>query len=374
MKKPTVVGLTARTAGLVFLLLVVGQAGVWRLMLRQSAFRELGRLGIDEAGQLRFRRWIGPRMLATMSLPLVGAAGLVAWIVALQVRRRVAGLTGAFERIAAGDFDARPPPSPEAELTQLHDAFDAMGQALAASRARAERLDAQRRRLFAELAHELGTPTAAMLTLADTLADPAVQLTAEQRERLGNQLAREAERLRRLLEDLRGLAELEDPDVRFDLHPVALHAVLERASRQCPAPAPELDLRAPEAVLVAGDEERLGQLFDNLLVNARRHGGAQARVRLSTRREGSSVEVLLEDDGPGVPEEALGQLGERLFRVDPARSRAAGGHGLGLAIVRKIAERHGGAVRFERSSLGGLRVAVRLPVLAEEDAQRGQEP
>ena len=91
-----------------------------------------------------------------------------------------------------------------------------------------------------------------------------------------------------------------------------------------------------------------------------RYAPAEGTIRVETG-VGSVAFVVVEDDGPGVPDEELEKLGERFHRPDPSRSRRRGGHGLGLAIVLAIAHRHGGAVIFDRSALGGLCVRVELP-------------
>jgi signal transduction histidine kinase len=114
---------------------------------------------------------------------------------------------------------------------------------------------------------------------------------------------------------------------------------------------------------VTGDEERLRQLVGNLVQNALRHASARpGAVRVCVQRRAPDVLLTVEDDGPGIPPEALERVFDRFYRVDRGRARAQGGSGLGLAIVRHIADAHGGRVWAEnRTDASGARLNVRLP-------------
>jgi signal transduction histidine kinase len=117
-----------------------------------------------------------------------------------------------------------------------------------------------------------------------------------------------------------------------------------------------------EPVVVMGDEERLGQVVNNLLLNALRYASARpGAVRVHITREGDDACLMVEDDGPGLPPDALERIFERFTRLDRARSRTHGGFGLGLAIVRHVVEAHGGQVSAENAPAGGARFRVRLP-------------
>ena len=118
------------------------------------------------------------------------------------------------------------------------------------------------------------------------------------------------------------------------------------------------------AMKLRGEPKSLCHLVRNLLDNAARH--AASRVEVSTRLEEGAPVLLVDDDGPGIPEAERVRVFERFTRLSPARSRGdGGGAGLGLALVRRIAEQHGGTVRVERSPLGGARLAVRFPSASE---------
>ena len=116
--------------------------------------------------------------------------------------------------------------------------------------------------------------------------------------------------------------------------------------------------------MVQADPERMRQVVSNLFENCIRYCGEGSAVTLAARQDGSTVELTLDDSGPGVPDGALAHLGERFYRFEGSRSRAHGGAGLGLALCTRIVNAHGGQIVFARSGHGGLQACVRLPAAA----------
>jgi two-component system sensor histidine kinase BaeS len=115
-------------------------------------------------------------------------------------------------------------------------------------------------------------------------------------------------------------------------------------------------------IILQGDSDRLGQLFGNLLENTLRYTDSPGKLAIHLAPDDGGVRLLWDDSAPGVPDEALERLFERLFRVEVSRDRSAGGAGLGLAICRHIVAAHGGTITAAHSPLGGLRIAMRLPL------------
>jgi signal transduction histidine kinase len=120
-----------------------------------------------------------------------------------------------------------------------------------------------------------------------------------------------------------------------------------------------VDATEVSAGRVRGRREQLARLVGNLLVNAERHAASKVDVSLST--SDGHVELVIDDDGPGVPAADRERIFDRFTRLDEGRARDAGGAGLGLAIVRGVTERHHGTVTVTDSPLGGARFVVRLP-------------
>ena len=167
----------------------------------------------------------------------------------------------------------------------------------------------------------------------------------------------------RLVEDLLLLARL-DRQRALEREPVDLAALAREAAADFAAVEPErpFEHRLEDGVVVLGDRARLRQVVDNLLANARTHTPAGTPVRLSVRRAGGEAELVVADEGPGIPPEARERVFERFWRADPGRARARGGSGLGLAIVASLVAAHGGTVSVADGSAPGARFVVRLPL------------
>ncbi|WP_437967958.1 HAMP domain-containing sensor histidine kinase [Sorangium sp. So ce260] len=216
---------------------------------------------------------------------------------------------------------------------------------------------ARRQREFvSDASHELRSPIAAVrASLEVALVHPdRADASAVQRGALAEIL-----RLEALVADLLALARLDEqrapPHDEIDLDDV----VLEEAARARAAP---VDTRGVRAAKVRGDRRGLEHLVRNLLDNAARY--AASRVIVTTEIDDREVVLRVDDDGPGIPEQDRARVFERFTRVASSRSRDAGGAGIGLALVQRITDQHGGAVRAGRSPQGGARLEVRLPALA----------
>ena len=289
---------------------------------------------------------------------------------------RLRALADAFERLADGDLSHRLPPPPDAESRPVGQAYDRMRLALGSLTDRLRKTDLSRRQLFADLAHELGTPVATVLALTDALPLPEIEASADRRKELVSALLTEGQRLARLVGDVRDLAELDDPVVALELHEVDVGALVREVcrSRALAEPTgPRIQCEATDAVRII-DPERFQQVVVNLVGNAQRYAAQGGSVLVTLEQRDTELTLRVDDDGPGVPEELLPRLGERLMRVDASRTRATGGSGLGLSIVRAIAERHGGQLSFERAPAGGLRAEVRLPGSAPVDPGSSEPP
>lgn len=304
----------------------------------------------------------GPSWLVLLT-PVVLCAATVYLFTRYVHLVRLRALAQAFQRLAGGDLAHDLPEPLDKESRPVKAAYDGMRAALTDFTERLRRTDVARRQLFADLVHEIGTPVATVLALADGLALPAVDASPERRAELTAALLGEGQRLARLVGDLRDLADLDDPDVALATEPTDLAALVRDVCRRlalADEDGPRIEVEAPDALEARLDADRIEQVLVNVLKNAQRHAhGGHVRVVLAERQ--GRAQLSIEDDGGGVPDELLPQLGERLVRLDPSRTRATGGSGLGLSIVRAIVERHRGELRFGRASIGGLSVVIGLP-------------
>jgi signal transduction histidine kinase len=279
------------------------------------------------------------------------------FVTAGTVVERVRRLTRAVRTVAADGYRASVGISGDDELGELARAFDEAGRALqaqiTATRAREEAL----RAFLANTSHDVLLPLTvlrghltAIRAQADAgTVDPHTIVSAMD----------EAHYLGSMLHNLAAVAQMDAVDAHLTRHPVDLGALVERvAARHRPLARQrgiEVHHGVPEAPLeVDGDVTLLEQALNNLAYNAVRynHVGGNVALVLDETEGGFLLRVI--DDGPGVPDALLSRLSERGFRADEARSRAPEGQGLGLAIVRRVADLHGFQLEFLRSEHGGL--------------------
>ena len=223
------------------------------------------------------------------------------------------------------------------------------------------RVEEMRADFVANASHELRTPLAALSGFIDTLQGPAKD-DAKARERFLGIMHAQATRMARLIDDLLSLSRVElsahvRPDTLVDLVPIIRQVVdgLEPLAGERQV-AIEVDL-PEQAVTIAGDREELLRLFENLIENALKYGASGGRVMVSLTTfeppkpisgEGApEYRVMVRDFGPGIAPEHLPRLTERFYRVDVGDSRAQGGTGLGLSLVKHILARHRGRLLIE---------------------------
>jgi two-component system OmpR family sensor kinase len=296
--------------------------------------------------------------LLLVELVVAAAALALATLLVLQVTRTalrpLSAVIQTATRIADGDSKLRLKPSrTDTELGALAAAFDGMLDALEAAIDEARASDAATRRFLADASHELRNPIAALQASVETLLRE--QPERPERDRLEAAVARDSERLGRLINDLLGLARLEAHPTRtpVDLASVA-RPLVEHA--QARAPRATITLRAHDDTPVSGDPDALERVLRNLIDNALAAIGPTGRIDVQLRRLDEYVQALVTDDGPGVPEHQREQIFERFVRLDPSKP----GHGLGLAIARRIAHQHHGDLTCDPAT-NGASFTLHLP-------------
>lgn len=233
---------------------------------------------------------------------------------------------------------------------------------------REQQLERMRADFVAHASHELRTPLAAVLGFIETLQGPAKEDAAARGRFLGMMQA-QAERMRRLIDDLLSLSRIEmsvheRPVSVIDLAAVTRLAVdpLTSLARENGVSI-ELDLAAPLAV--RGDAEALTQVVQNLVENAIKYAATGKRVVVRLAAADGVAELSVQDFGPGIAAEHLPRLTERFYRVNVQESRSRGGTGLGLAIVKHILNRHRGRLSIQSGQGRGSTFTVRLPGAGE---------
>jgi two-component system sensor histidine kinase BaeS len=312
----------------------------------QGAGLGRGQAGAGQAAFLNFRSGFY-EALAWAGMAALAVALLVSLLMSRTLAAPLRAIMTASQRVAEGHYNERLPAGGSDEFGQLAGRFNSMAERL-------EQVETIRRQLIGDVAHELRTPLTAIKGSMEGLLDgvlPASKHTYEQ-------VATEADRLSRLVDDLQELSRVESGAVVLDLKNVSLSELAEmvrrRLERAYKAKGVSLAIDLPAALPpVHADAERLLQVLTNLLNNALQYTPSGGSVHLSAERHDHEVFVHVTDTGIGIPPEHLPYLFDRFYRVDKSRSRqAGGGSGIGLTISRHLVEAHGGRIWVESAGEG----------------------
>ena len=301
-------------------------------------------------GQVIAWTWI----LVAAVLALV-IATLAALFTSRSITAPVVRLATVARAFAGGDRAVRPDPADVAAPTELGE----LARAFDAAAADVERSETARRRLSADVAHELRTPLAALQAGLEELEDGLVPATPERLAALHDQSLR----LGRLVEDLAVLSAAETASFSMRHEPVDLSALTDEAVQAARPTFAGRDISLDSAIAsdmrVVGDRDRLHQAIGNLLSNAARYCRAGDSVRVTLAPEPDATVITVADTGPGIPAAELGQVFDRMWRGSAAAD--VSGSGIGLAVTREIVTAHGGTVTAESDGVSGTTFRLRLP-------------
>jgi len=236
------------------------------------------------------------------------------------------------------------------------------------------RVEEMRADFVANASHELRTPLAALSGFIDTLLGPARE-DVNARTRFLGIMKTQATRMARLIDDLLSLSRVEliehmHPEAPVDLVPI-VRQVVDGLQMLATDRNVEIAVALPDKpALVPGDRDELTRVFENLIENALKYGASGKKVDIgfstAAAADGSDVLVTIRDYGPGIAAEHIPRLTERFYRVDVTQSRAEGGTGLGLALVKHILNRHRGRLTIDSEAGKGATFTARLPLVHSE--------
>ena len=295
--------------------------------------------------------------IAIAALIAFAAALGVSWYFSRRVQRSIGSVAEAATQISAGRHGTRvPDPGLGGEFATLAASYNALA-------GRLEATETTRRRMLADLAHEMRTPLATLDAQLEAVEDGLRSFDAD----TVSVFRGSTQRLRRLAEDITAVSRAEEGALGVSTEaveatePVRLAAGAARA--RYAAKGVTLEVSAKPLGTVRMDPDRLAQVLGNLLDNALRHTPPGGSVSLSCRRGSDGVEYVVTDTGEGITAEHLPHIFDRFYRVDTARDRARGGSGIGLSIARALVEAHGGHLSASSDGPGhGTRFVVHLPV------------
>lgn len=304
------------------------------------------------------------------------AVSLIAFLFARQLVRPIRHMRKATARLADGHYDIHIKNTSQDELGQLSTDFNQLATRLQSN-------EQARKQWVMDIAHELRTPLAVLRGEIEALQDG---ISKADSETLGS-LHHEALHLQHLINDLYELSITDNGALSYKKETVDIIDIIrnvltigQRALGYQQDEHLHIDLSQmmTEPVTLQGDPQRLQQLFTNLLKNSDRYTDKPGTLLVTTTLEQDAqtntepstaqtmLKIVFQDSKPGVPDEALPKLFDRLYRVDASRNRARGGAGLGLSISHNIVSAHDGSIHAEHSSLGGLKVVMRFPVTMNE--------
>ena len=308
---------------------------------------------MGQATQAAFTDAMRQALLAA-TIIAIATATVVSLAVAARIVRPIGALVAAARRIAGGHYAERVPVDEPGELGELATSFNDMAGSLEATERR-------RLQLVGDVAHELRTPLTTLDGYLEGLEDGVIEPSAE----TWRLLRAEAGRLTRLVADLSELWRAEARQLVLRVEAVDIAAVAREVAEGFAllVAGRGIHVDVPSApALALADRDRVAQILGNYVSNAIRHAPDGSTITVSSESSDGRMRLAVTDRGPGLAPDQLEAVFERFYRVDPARSRSAGGSGVGLTIARALAEAMGGRAWAERPRDGvGVTFLLELP-------------
>jgi len=286
------------------------------------------------------------------------AASFFALIFSRHLLRPIRLLADATKALTQRNFGVRIQVQSSDELGNLAERFNFMAKKM-------EDYEQNQLRWLSDISHELRTPLSVLIGEIEALQDGVRKADERSLKSIGD----EAKHLEKLVNDLHVLSLAEAGAISMKMVSLKPVTILSQAiyhfQNRIENSGMTVDLRMEpngDELKVTGDPHRLVQLFSNLIENALVHAEKPGRLIIKQAHIKDKITIIFEDTGPGVPEDALPRLFERLYRADSSRSRSTGGSGLGLAICKSIVELHHGNIQAQNGDEGGLKIEITLPL------------
>ncbi len=297
-------------------------------------------------------------------LVAVAIATLMTFVLSRRTLAPMRALTASARSIGRGDFSHRVEIKDKGDVGELAKAFNTMANDL-------ERLEKLRQDLVADTAHELRTPLSNLRGYLEAIRDGVVNPDPPTIDSLNEEVAL----LSRLVNDLQELALADAGQLEMVFQEEDAREIVAQSASAAKASAIAKGLSlntkvADEPLLCNVDAQRIRQVLHNLLSNAITHTAGGGTILVEAKRRSGSIEMSVVDNGEGIPEDELANVFERFYRVDKSRTRATGGHGLGLTIAKRIVEAHGGSIEASSKVGEGSRFAFTIPVAVPQQEAR----
>ncbi|HEY4623600.1 MAG TPA: HAMP domain-containing sensor histidine kinase [Solibacillus sp.] len=276
-----------------------------------------------------------------------------------KILQPLAKLQRAVGKMTKGHYETRVEVTSKDEIGSLSAAFNQMAAAI-------QREDEAQKSFLATVSHELRTPISYVKGYSEAIQNGLVD--AQQKEEAVQIIAKEAARMERLTNEFMQLARKDEMTVS-EYDPLVLAESLRDAiclvSQQAMNKQIQIKQNFDEELIVIGDEQKLKQVWINVIENAIRYSHEHAQIIMTTSQLDNEAVITIQDFGIGIPEEDVPHVTERFYRVNKARSRMDGGSGLGLSIVEQIIQQHNGSLKIESKVEQGTNVMITLPLMEE---------
>ena len=287
-----------------------------------------------------------------LGIVLIGAALFAAYL-----RSRINKIGDQAGLLTSGDYSQQSIDKSQDELGQLSKKLNILGETLQDNRS-------SRRRWISDISHELRTPVTVLKGEIEAIQDKVRELTPSSID----SLHQEVMRLSRLINDLNELSLSDQGALSYHKESLNIVELIEDVVSQHQHQFDDNKIEvifnsSSDSISIEGDGQRLEQLFANLANNSQHYTSSPGRLEISIKKQSGKVIIEWADSEPGVSNEELDKLFERLYRVEESRNRNAGGSGLGLSIAQNIVLAHDGKMTANQSSLGGISFVIEFPVI-----------
>lgn len=296
------------------------------------------------------------KSFAYLSIVMLFAALLITLSVSRWLITPLSRLAQSAKEVAAGNFSTRTGYRSQDELGKLCENFDDMTRSL-------EKNEVTRKQWVADVSHEMRTPLSVMKAQIEAMEDGIREPSLENL----SLLLRNVDALSITIDDLYELSLTDLGELTLNKTKIQLASLIKEVAKEYESKFEQKSLKLEMSIpndaqtFINLDRERIAQLLYNLFENSYRYTDAGGQVKISLWETSEAFIVSLEDSEPGVPDDAIDRIYDRLFRVEASRSRSTGGAGLGLSLCKGLAEAHGATIFAEASELGGLKQTLTFP-------------
>lgn len=307
-----------------------------------------------ERSELQFATSIRDSLMA-VSIIALGVTVLLALLLSYHLVRPIKALRKGTRELAVGNYSNKVEVTTNDELADLSHDFNQLANTL-------KQHEADRRQWVVDIAHELRTPLSVLRGELEAVEDGIEPLNMN----LVQLLHDEVMHLQRLVEDLYDLSMSDNGTMSYkkasqDVEELLVSS-LDRFTHLARESTIEIEKHITlKSVYLYADRQRMQQLFDNILKNSLRYTDSPGKIKITAQGNDEVITIIIEDSAPGVDDEALPHLFDRLYRTEKSRNRALGGAGIGLAICKNIVEAHEGQLSVGHSLLGGVKMTIVLP-------------